>query len=335
MRYSYCPWGSTIREFVAAAVAAEGAGYDGVWANELHRSPFVQLAPTAMATDTVDVGTGVALAFTRSALTTALAALDLDELSDGRFVLGLGSGVARLNEDWHHVPFGKPVPHLRETVELIRRFVSSAHLGEPITYEGVYERVDVRGFERPFPPVRTSIPVYLAAVGPAVSALAGEIADGWIAHELCSPLYVKTVALPNLSRGLGRSGRVRSDLRVVASACCVIDENRRTAKRAGAPLVAFYASVKTYDWFFELHGFGAEAARIRERFRDGDYAGMADACPDEMVDAFMFAGTIDDIRAALNAYDDLADEVKLSPPTHIVPEEVTRSSQEALLGLLA
>lgn len=335
MRYSYCPWGSTIREFVAASVAAEAAGYDGVWANELHRSPFVQLAPAAVATSAVDVGTAVVLAFTRSALTTALAALDLDELSGGRFVLGLGSGVARLNEDWHNVPFGKPVPHLRETVELIRRFIGSAHLGRPITYEGQYERVHVRGFERPFPPAREQIPVYLAAVGPALTGLAGEIADGWIAHELCSPRYVDTVALPNLEAGLRRAGRDRGRLRVVASACCVVDHDRKAAKRSGARLVAFYASVKTYDWFFELHGFGSEAARIREHFRRGEYDAMAEACTDEMVDAMMFAGTADDVRAALHAYDGLADEVKLSPPTHIVPEEVTRASQEALLDLLA
>lgn len=335
MRYSYCPWGSTIREFVAASVGAEAAGYERVWANELHRSPFTQLAPTATATTTIGIGTAVVLAFTRSALTTALAALDLDELSGGRFVLGLGSGVARLNEDWHHVPFGKPVPHLRETVELIRRFVATAHLGEPITYEGEYERVDVRGFERPFPPVRERIPVYLAAVGPALTTLAGEVADGWIAHELCSPRYVTTVAVPKLEDGLRRAGRDRDELRVVASACCVVDDDRKAAKRAGARLVAFYASVKTYDWFFELHGFGAEAARIRELFRRGDYDAMADACTDDMVDAFLFAGTADDVRVALRAYDGIADELKLSPPTHIVPEEVTRTSQDALLGLLA
>jgi len=334
MRFSYCPWGSTIAEFAIAAVAAEAAGYERVWANELHRSPFVQLAPTATATTTVGIGTAVALAFVRSPLTTAIAALDLDELSGGRFVLGLGSGVARLNEDWHHVTFGKPVPHLRETVTLVRRFIAEAHLGKRITFDGEYETVDVRGFERPFIPVREQIPVYLAGVGPLLTQLAGEIGDGWIAHELCSPRYVDRVALPRLTAGLRRAGRLRGDLRVVASACCVVDDDRRTAKRAGAQLVAFYASVKTYESFFEFHGFGAQAAEIRDHFLRGNAAAMADACPDEMVDTFLFAGTLDDVRAALSAYENIADEVKLSPPTHIVPEPVTRASQQALLELL-
>ncbi|MGH9109622.1 MAG: LLM class flavin-dependent oxidoreductase [Acidimicrobiales bacterium] len=335
MHFSYCPWGATIEEFVAASAAAEAAGYERVWANELHRSPFVQLAPTATATTTVGIGTAVALAFVRSPLTTALAALDLDELSGGRFVLGLGSGVARLNEDWHHVPFGKPVPHLRETVTLVRKFVAGAHLGERIVFDGDYESADLRGFERPFPPVRDRIPIYLAAVGPALTALAGEVGDGWIAHELCSPHYVGSVALPKLETGLRRARRHRGDLQVVASACCVVDDDRAAAKRAGAQLVAFYASVKTYEAFFELHGFGAQAAEIREHFRRGDAAAMADSCPADMVDAFLFAGTADDVRAALTAYEGIADEVKLSPPTHVVPEAVTRSSQQALLELLA
>lgn len=199
MRFSLCPAAPTIREFAAAAAAAERAGYARVWASELHRDPFVQLAAAAGATSEIGLATGIALAFVRSPLTTALAALDLDELSHGRFTLGLGTGVARLNEDWHNARFGQPVPHLRETVALVRQFVAGADLGEPISFEGEYERASVRGFRRPYPPARRDVPVYLAAVGPALTTLAGRIADGWIAHELCSPHYLATVALPRLA----------------------------------------------------------------------------------------------------------------------------------------
>jgi probable F420-dependent oxidoreductase len=334
MRFSYCPAGSTIAEFAAAAAAAEHAGYDRVWANELHRNPFVQLAAAAGVTARIGLATGIALAFVRSPLTTALAALDLDELSDGRFSLGLGSGVARLNEDWHHARFGQPVPHLRETVALVRQFMATADLGEAITFEGEYERARVRGFRRPYPPVRRDLPVYLAAVGPAMTRLAGEIADGWIAHELCSPQFLRTAALPGLAAGLRRAGRVREEITVVASACCVVDDDPRQAKRVAARHVAFYASVKTYEPFFALHGFAAEAAEIRAAFRDGDLAGMAMACPDDMVDAFTFAGSADDVRAALHAYDGLADEVKLSMPAFLAGEEAARATQRVLLDLL-
>ncbi len=334
MRFSLCPAAPTIREFAAAAAAAERAGYARVWASELHRDPFVQLAAAAGATSEIGLATGIALAFVRSPLTTALAALDLDELSHGRFTLGLGTGVARLNEDWHNARFGQPVPHLRETVALVRQFVAGADLGEPISFEGEYERASVRGFRRPYPPARRDVPVYLAAVGPALTTLAGRIADGWIAHELCSPHYLATVALPRLAAGLRQACRTREQLTVVASACCVVDDDPRTAKRIAARLVAFYASVRTYEPFFAGHGFAAEAAAIRACFRRGDTAGMTAACTDDMVDALTFAGTAADVRAALRAYDGLADEVKLSAPAHVVPAETARATQQVLLELL-
>lgn len=331
MRLGYGIWGQSLAELQDAARAAEAGGFDTVWVSELHRSAMGSAAAAIGVTERVRVATGIALAFVRSPMITALEALDLDELSDGRFVLGLGSGVKRLNEDWHNVPFGKPVPHLRETIAVIRRFVAEAHLGEAIQIEGEYEPFHLRGYERPFVPVRTDIPIYLAAVGEYTTRLAGEIADGWLAHELGSPAYLEAAILPNLLTGLGRAGRDRKSLEVVASACCVIDEDSRQAKRWAAGLVAFYASVRTYNPFFEFHGFLDEAVAIQERFRAGDEQGMVDACPDEMVDALTLAGTPDEVRAKLSRYDGLADAVKLSPPTHLVPEDVTRHAQQQIL----
>lgn len=331
MRLGYGIWGQSLAELQDAARAAESGGFDTVWVSELHRSAMGSAAAAITVTERVRVATGIALAFVRSPMVTALEALDLDELSDGRFVLGLGSGVKRLNEDWHNAPFGKPVPHLRETIAVIRRFVAESHLGETIQMDGEYEPFHLRGYERPFVPTRTEIPIYLAAVGEHTTRLAGEVADGWIAHELGSPDYLEAAILPNLHAGLVRAGRARDSLEVVASACCVIDDDSRQAKRWAAGLVAFYASVRTYNPFFEFHGFLDEATAIQERFRAGDEQGMVDACPDEMVDALTLAGTPDEVRAKLKRYDGLADAVKLSPPTHLVPEEVTRHAQRQIL----
>jgi alkanesulfonate monooxygenase SsuD/methylene tetrahydromethanopterin reductase-like flavin-dependent oxidoreductase (luciferase family) len=267
-------------------------------------------------------------------MTTALSALDLDEISNGRFILGLGSGVQRLNEAWHNARFGKAVPHLRETVHAIRRIVAEAHLGRTIEIGGEYEPVTLKGYERPFPPTRERIPIYLAAVGELMTKLTGEIADGWLGHELGSPAYTRAQLLPNLDEGLGRAGRERKDLRVIASAVCVIDDDAKQAKRWAAGLVAFYASVRTYQPFFAFHGFEAEAIAIQERFRARDEQGMIDACPDAMVDALAFAGTADDVRAALKGYDGIVDGIKLSPPTHLVPPEITRESQRRILESL-
>lgn len=334
MELSYAPWGESIAELVEAARAAEDAGFSDVWLSELHRSAFVPAAALAQATRTIGVGTAIALAFVRSPMTTALTALDLDEIANGRFILGLGSGVQRLNEAWHNARFGSATKHLRETVAVIRRVVAEAHLGQPIEMPGEFEPITLRGYERPFPPTRERIPIYLAAVGEQMTRLAGEIADGWLGHELGSPAFARAHLLPNFDIGLARTGRERKDLRIIASACCVIDDDAAQAKRWAAGLVAFYASVRTYQPFFAFHGFEAEAAAIQERFRARDEQAMIDACPDAMVDALTFAGTVDQVRAALGRYDGLVDGIKLSPPTHLVPAEVTRTCQQRILEAL-
>jgi probable F420-dependent oxidoreductase len=335
LRLALAPWGETIAEMSDAAVAAEGGGFDSVWTSELTRTSLIPATALALATSRVEVGSAVALAFVRSPLITALSALDIDDISGGRFVLGLGSGVRRLNEDWHAADFEKPAPRLRETVELVRRFIGEAQKGEEISYEGNYVRVRVRGFERPFPQKRNEIPIYIASVGPVMTKLAGEIADGWIAHELGSPGYLKDYTLPQLEKGLARGGRSRSDLTVMVSAVCVPHSDSKEAKRRAAGLVAFYATVRTYSDFFNAHGFGEQAVEIQKRFREGDIDKTIAACPPEMVDALTLSGTPDEIRTRMGEYEGLADVVKLSPPTHFVPAEVTREAQQGILEMFA
>ena len=335
LRLSLAPWGESIEEQVAASRDAESAGFHDVWVSELHRSAFVPSAALAAATSTIGIGTAIALAFVRSPMTTALSALDLDELSGGRFTLGLGTGVKRLNEDWHNAPFGKPAPHLRQTIAIIRRIVAESHLGKPIEEEGEFERISMRGYQRASKPVRERIPVYVASVGEVMTRVAGQVGDGWLGHELGSPRYLKEQLLPNLEAGAQRGGRERKDVDVVASAVCVIDSDGKQARRLAAGLVAFYATVRTYAPFFAFHGFEREADEIRERFKAGDEPGMIDACPDEMVDALTLAGTPEEVRVRLAKYEGLADGVKLSPPTHLVPPEVTRHAQAGILEHLA
>ncbi len=325
------PWGETLAEFVAASQAAEAAGFVRIWNPEMHRSPFVPLAAAASATSEISIATGIALAFNRSPMNTALTSLDLDEISDGRFVLGLGTGVRRLNEDWHNATFGKPVAHLQETIEIIRALWAGVGSGETVLIEGEWERIRLRGYERPFHQQRATIPIYVASMGPMLTRLAGRIGDGWVAHELGSPEYLAQVTLPELEHGLRSAGRNRSEVNVVASACCVVHPDGAEARRRAAGLVAFYASVRSYTDFFAWHGFGAEAVAVQDAFRAGEVERMLDAVSPEMVDALTLAGTADQVRSRLRHYDGLADEVKLTPPTHHVPEAVTREAQSALL----
>src|SRR3954464_9010250 len=146
------------------ARAAEAAGIECIWTPELFRSSVTQATWIAAATERIVVATGIAWAFTRSPFILAVTALDIDEMSGGRFRLGLGAGVRRLNETWHSVDYGKPAPHLRETVEAIRLIMEKAPAGEPIRYEGDYMDIDTRGWVRPQKPVRDRVPIYTAAM---------------------------------------------------------------------------------------------------------------------------------------------------------------------------
>lgn len=336
LRITYGPWGETLDELSQASRDAEAAGAEVIWFPEMHRSATVVAAHAAAATTTVGVGTSVALAFVRSPLITALEALDIDEISGGRFRLGLSTGVRRLNEEWHNARWGKPAAHLRETVAIIRYVISHAGSGEPMMIDGEWEHLRVRGFRRPFPQAREQIPVYVGAMGPTMTRLAGEVGDGYMSHELCSPSFLRERILPGLDAGLAVAGRPRGSLDIVVSACCAIDDDPAQARNWAAGLVGFYASVRTYADFFDFHGLAAGQQRVIERFRGGAAAeGLGCAVTDEMVDALTLAGTAEDVARKLAGYDGLATSVKLTPPTHGLAAEETRAAQQRIIKMIA
>src|SRR5688572_6084463 len=222
-RISIAAIGMTADDLTEETKRAEAAGIDCVWAPELFRASFTQATWMAAKTERMDVATGIAWAFTRSPFIFALSALDVDELSGGRFRLGLGAGVRRLNETWHGVEYGRPAPHLRETIEAVRLIMSQAHRGEPIRYEGEYHDIDIKGWIRPHPPAREGgPPIYAAAVREGMARMAGDVADGLVGHPMCSLRWLDDVLIANFEQGLSRSGRERSDLDFLPTVCCVI-----------------------------------------------------------------------------------------------------------------
>lgn len=323
MRITYGPWGETLAELVEAARAAEDAGAEALWLPELHRSATIPAAAVAGGTRRAQVGTAIALAFTRSPMTTALEALDLAELSGGRFVLGLGTGVRRLNEDWHGVRWERPAARLRETVAIIRYFAAHAASGEPMIVEGELESLRVRGYQRPGP--STGFPIYLAGMGPVMTKLAGEIADGWISHELCSPAWLRECALPLLRPGVD----------AVVSAACSIDDDPALARRRAAGLAGFYASVRTYADFFAFHDLAREQDKVIAAFRAGARADdLGAAVPDRMVDALTLTGTAAQVAERVAAYAGHATTIKLTPPTHGLAPAQIRLAQARIIDLI-
>jgi probable F420-dependent oxidoreductase len=324
--------GDSLIDLGEGAREAEAAGIECVWAVELYRSSFGQAMWLASSTDRCAVGTGIAWAFTRSPMILALEALDADEASGGRFRLGLGAGVKRLNETWHGVEYGRPAPHLRETVEATRLIIERAGGGEPIRYRGTYHDIDIKGWLRPHRKPRESIPIYTAAVQEGMARVAGDVADGLIGHPICSLRWLDEVLVANFERGLARSVRERSSFDFLPSVCCAIDDDERAAYDAARRTLCFYATVRTYAPLWEMHGFGAAAAAVGEAFRRGDLAAMPGLVSDEMVDTYCAAGPLDNVRGRVEQVAERGDGIWLGPPTYFLDPEQLATYQQRIVA---
>ena len=309
---------------------AEDMGLEGLWAPQLYGPPFVPLAAAAMVTARVKLGSGVALAFTRSPLETALSAIDLDTISGGRAVLGLGTSLRWWNEDWHGVTYGKPLPHLREVVRLVRHIIAGAHSGELGRWDGEYHQLDLRGFKTQAPALRAHIPIYVPAVYEAAIRMAAEVADGLAGHPIWSERWVRQEVVENLKRGFAKAGRARGDFDLNIWAFVAIDADRRQAIEAMRGTVAFYASFAQYERFFAAHGFGEQARAIGAAASRNDTAGMLKATPDAMVDTFAIVGSVEDVRRRVEQLWEVADSLTLAAPFYFVDPGVTMAQQMAI-----
>ena len=336
-------WDATIGTGSAAKLIREvqefeARGIDTCWASQLHHTPFAPLAAVAGATDRIKLGSAIALAFTRSPMETALTALDIDRLSNGRFKLGLGAGVKRLNEEWHSVSdFGRPAPHLKETVELVRLLIEQGAQGEPVRYRGRYHQVELAGWQPRYEPSRASIPLYVAGVGEAMARVAGDVADGLLGHRVWSLPWLRDVIAPNVALGLERSGRQRADfdLALTVPVCIAGGEiSVDQARRDAASGVAFYATMRTYRQVFERHGFAAQADVAREAYRGGGWSeGVVDAISDTMIDEFTVSGSLADCSNQLERYWAHADSMRLEVGGQRLPVGRERAYAEGLRRL--
>ena len=245
-------------------------------------------------------------------------------MSGGRFRLGLGSGVKRLNETWHNAEYGKPAPHMREAIEATRLIMQQAGDGEPIRFEGEYYDIDIKGWIRPHPAPREAVPIYTAGVQGGMCRMAGDVADGLIGHPIQSLRWIDEVVVESFEKGLSRSGRERSDFDYLPTVCCAIDDDEERAIEMARRTISFYATVKTYMPLWELHGFADNAVAAGDAFRRGDLAGVPAAISDEMVDTYCAAGPLDKVRARVEATAERADGLFLTPPTYFIsPEELS------------
>lgn len=299
--------GGSMPTIADLARQAEDGGYESVWVAETASSAYVQAALAAQATSSVRIGTNIALAFPRSPTITAMTARDLAELSGGRFILGLGSQVKRVNEHRFSVPFEHPAPKMAEYVEVVREVLATFR-GESVDHRGRFYTVTMN----PFPgagPV-DDVPVYIAAVNERMIEAAGRVADGVLGHPLTSPQYIREVVRPAVARGAAAAGRDPSVISLTNSVVLQLNEDRDRARFEAALQIAFYATTRTYRPVLDLHGFGDLTAPLREAYARGDLGEMARiAMP--MVDTYAVAGSEEECRERLAAFEGLVDRILL------------------------
>ena len=290
-----------------AARRAEDAGFESVWVAETARTAFIQAALAIRATERITVGTAVALAFPRSPAITAMNARDLAELSGGRFVLGLGPQVKRVNEERFGVAFEHPAPKMGEYVEAVRAVLGSFDGSRP-EHEGRFYRITMAPF--PGAPVVERIPVYLAAVNERMAEQAGRVADVISGHPMNSPEYLSKVVVPAIERGARAAGRDPGEVSVTTNLITQISEDPAEAKMLAAGQLAFYATTRTYAPVLALHRFEDRVAPLREAHARGDLAEMA-AVAAPLVDTLAVAGTPQEVRERVARFEGIADRVIL------------------------
>jgi alkanesulfonate monooxygenase SsuD/methylene tetrahydromethanopterin reductase-like flavin-dependent oxidoreductase (luciferase family) len=316
MRYGLSIAGVPLKKTGQFAKMAEDAGFELVLTDD-NRGPsdvFVKTTAMALATQTIQVGTGICRAFVRTPISTASAAMTVDELSGGRMVMGLGGGTRRQLDFGIEIEQG--ARRLKEVVEIMRLLWSNHP--RPFEYNGRFYQLsgDPPGARRNAgEPRGRQIPIYIATVREAMTRTMGEIADGSAGHPCWHLGYINKVVLPNLEIGLRRAGKERKDFDLTGWRICHIAMNgvdRRTARREAARHIATYLQVRSYSILLDSVGWTKEKEAIYDAgLRRRDPEALTDAITDEMIDAIALVGTPDEVRKQAAAYEGILDRIVL------------------------
>lgn len=294
---------------------AEESGFDGVVSVEISHDPFLPLVLGATATERVDLMTGIAVAFARNPMNAAVIANDINRLSNGRFILGLGSQIKPHITKRFSMPWSSPAARMREFVMAIRAIWESWNEGTPLDFRGDFYRHTLMTPMFDQGPGDCGDPrIFVAAVGPAMTAVAGEVADGLMAHGFTTASYLRDVTIANLERGLASSGRSRDDVEVTIPIMSVVgrDDAEIAAKLPGLRRqLAFYGSTPAYRPVLEHHGWGELGDELNSLSKKGEWVAMGDVLPEEMLHEFAVIGDRDSVTAEIHRrFDGLVDRVQ-------------------------
>jgi probable F420-dependent oxidoreductase len=316
--------GKYLRNIADTARAAESLGFAGLWTSETKHDSFLPLAIAADVTENIELGTSVAIAFSRSPMEVAQTAWDLQDLSGGRLILGLGTQVKAHVKHRFSMPWDRPVARLGEYILALRAIWQSFQTEGPLNFHGeFYEHTLMTPFFNPGPMEYPEIPVHIAGVNTRLATLAGELCDGFHVHPFHSPEYIRRTVEPAIAEGTKKVGRDPGEVELVTSVFVVTGENaaeveeQREKTRAQ---ISFYASTPTYRTVLEAHGWEVVGEKLGRLARDRKWDEMPKHITDEMLCAFAVEAAPKEIGPALRErYEGLIGRVALYVP--FVPGE--------------
>jgi probable F420-dependent oxidoreductase len=301
----------------------EAKGFDAVWVSETTQSATIQASVLVQATERVDVGTNITLAFPRSPTVTAMEAWDLNELSGDRFVVGLGSQVKRIIEERFSADFDRPAKRMAEYVQAMQT-VWRMERGEDVTFDGDIYRVLRPGLGGKGKAADRKLPrTYVAAVGPLMTRAAASYADGILGHPFTSDRYLTDDVLPRIDEALAEAGRDRSSFTVAQGVILCIADDREVAVREAKQQIAFYGTTPNYQGVFASYGDEELTGRLRQVWKDTgqDLDALVAAVPDEAVERYAVAGTPDEVTDKLAEIERHVDHLILGGAWYKVPPQ--------------
>jgi probable F420-dependent oxidoreductase len=296
------------------AAEAEAMGFDGVWVTETTHSPYTALSLAAEATDDIDVGSAIAVAFPRSPMVTAYTAWDLQAMSGGRMSLGLGAQVKGHMQRRFSVDFewDQPGPRLREYVECITHLWDAWASDDEVDYRGEFYEITLCPENFRPPQIDAARPeIGVAGVNPFNVKLAGHQCDVLHVHPMHSPAYLDEVVAPNVAEGAAIGERDPDGVDLSAQVFAITGEDREAARERVRQRIGFYGSTRTYRTIFDVHGWGDVSDTLHDLAGEGRWDELGDHVTDEMVETFSVEADWPDLRDVLESRYDHLDRVSL------------------------
>ena len=316
----------------AQAADLEATGFSGAFAPETSHDPFLPILLAAEHTETLELGTGIAVAFARSPMTLANTAWDLQAYSKGRFMLGLGSQIKPHITKRFSMPWSHPAARMRELILAIRAIWDTWLNGTPLQFRGeFYQHTLMTPFFAPDPSDLDGFGVpkiFLAGVGEMMTEVAGEVCDGFLCHGFTTERYLRDVTLPALERGRAKAGKTMDGFEIVGPSFVVTgadDEQLAAAATGTRQQIAFYGSTPAYRGVLEVHGWGSLQDELNALSKQGKWEQMGELIDDEILGTFAVVGSPEEVGPALHRrYGDVIDRISFYAPYRSDPDRWTR-----------